>query len=977
LTLLTGPANAGKVELLLERYLAAIQREPVLVVPGGADVERVERDLLRRAGALFGGSIGTFDDLFVSIARGAPEPRAVVTDTQRRLLVRRVVAGASLNGLGESARFGGFAETLAQTLAELEDGLVDPEQLDGQLALLHASYRAELDKLRLVDRERQRRAAADRLGSDLAAWDGRPVFAYGFEDLSGAQWRLLEALAGRTDVTVSLPYEPARPAFASLERTANDLARLAAGSIEELPPRYHEYAHPALAHLERALFADRPPEDPPPLDGALRFLEGAGGRATLELVAEELLALVRAGTPPERIAVVCPSLDRFRAPLETAFATLGLPYALEGRIRLAHTAFGQALLGVLRFAWLGGGRRDLYGFLRSPFSGLTRASADYLEGRLRGRKIDSAERVESETAELRGQPIPWLAELRAAEQPLAVLRELARGMLRSAHGLDGVATSEGARLDLRAYETTLDLIAELEGWEALTGERLTREELPAALERATVRVASADEPGRVTVCDLLRARTRQFDVVVLLGLEEGSLPRRAQVQPFLDEERRRTLEERGRGVRLVRPDGLARERFLFYVACTRARRQLLLGRAAATDEGSLRQASPFWDELRRLFPSDEIVRATKRRPLAQSVWPLEQAPSDRERVRAVARLAATDVGEARALARANGWERRLDRALAAFERPTRLTHPRVLEQLAGRSTFGVTELEGFADCSSKWFFDRVVDPKTIDAEVDARLRGQVAHQVLHKFFGGLAKRFGVEKVADAPLDDALSFLRECLDDGLRGQVRLELTPLEARELDHGLWRDLEQFVRDEAVSELPLVPRHLETSFGSERAAPHLQRGLDLGELFVSGKIDRIDVDPYSSRGIVQDYKSGRTAHSAAQIDKELRLQIPLYMLVLRDLVGIEPLGGLYRALAGERETRGLLRESAREDGVPGLQKNDYKDEDEFWAQIERAAETARGVARRIRAGDVTHDPRWGECPSWCEVYPMCRVKRA
>ncbi|MDX6504004.1 MAG: hypothetical protein QOE29_1129, partial [Gaiellaceae bacterium] len=101
LTLLTGPANAGKVELLLERYLAAIQREPVLVVPGGADVERVERDLLRRAGALFGGSIGTFDDLFVSIARGAPEPRAVVTDTQRRLLVRRVVAGASLNGLGE------------------------------------------------------------------------------------------------------------------------------------------------------------------------------------------------------------------------------------------------------------------------------------------------------------------------------------------------------------------------------------------------------------------------------------------------------------------------------------------------------------------------------------------------------------------------------------------------------------------------------------------------------------------------------------------------------------------------------------------------------------------------------------------------------------------------------------------------------------------------------------------------------------
>ena len=73
-------------------------------------------------------------------------------------------------------------------------------------------------------------------------------------------------------------------------------------------------------------------------------------------------------------------------------------------------------------------------------------------------------------------------------------------------------------------------------------------------------------------------------------------------------------------------------------------------------------------------------------------------------------------------------------------------------------------------------------------------------------------------------------------------------------------------------------------------------------------------------------------------------------MLVLRDLVGIEPLGGLYRALAGEREARGLLRASAREDGVPGFQKNDYRDEDEFWAQIDRATEHARGFVERIRA---------------------------
>src|SRR5262249_56667389 len=121
-----------------------------------------------------------------------------------------------------------------------------------------------------------------------------------------------------------------------------------------------------------------------------------------------------------------------------------------------------------------------------------------------------------------------------------------------------------------------------------------------------------------------------------------------------------------------------------------------------------------------------------------------------------------------------------------------------------------------------------------------------------------------------------------------------------------------------AARPLPLAPRRFEVSFGSDRSAAELRRGLDLGGFALSGEIDRIDLDPFSARGIVQDYKSGKKAHSAAQIESELRLQIPLYMLVLRDLIGVEPLGGLYRALAGERTARGLLRAEAREDSLPG-----------------------------------------------------------
>jgi len=972
LSLIAGPANAGKVETLLDRYLAALEREPVLIVPNRPDVELVERALLGRKPALMAGAIGTFDDVFERVAHAGADARPLVSQVQRALLVRRVLAGAQLDRLAASARFGGFADALQQALSELESGLLDPDELDGDLAVLYAAYRAELDRLGRWDRDLLRRNAAERLRTELDAWRGEPVFAYGFEDLTGAEWSLLEALAGRTEVTVSLPYEPGRPAFASLQRTAEDLARLAGARIEELPPRWATTAQPALAHLERGLFDDRPAA-PVPIEGAVRFFEGAGTRGALELVGEELLALLRAGTPAERIGIVCPSVERLRAPLETALATLGVPYSVDGNVRLTQTPIGQALASLLRFAWLGGTRGDLFTHLRSPFSGVPRHAVDFVEGRLRGRAVQSPDRVIEEAEKLRGSPLPALDDLRSSEDPVDAVRELAARMLRSAYGLEGPPVGESARIDLRAYDAITRLLGELDGWQRFAGP-LSRDDVVAALERQTLRPMRGDEPGRVAVVDLMRARTRRFDVAFVLGLEEGSLPRRGLASPFLDDDARRSFDERG--ARLERPDSVSRDRYLFYTACTRASERLYLVREAATDDGSPREASPFWDEVQVLFDPDDVRRWTRRRRLSELTWSLDDAPTERERLRALAELAARDASQAEALARANGWERKLVRATAAPKRPTRLVHPLVLEQLGARTTFNVTELERFADCSSAWFVDRVIDPKSIDAEVDPKLRGSVAHSALFKFFTRLPKELGVEKLDEHVEEDAVRLMRACLDEALGG-VRMEMTEMQARELDQTLWRDLEAVVREECASDIQLVPRRFEVAFGSERAAPELQRGLDLGDgIVLSGKIDRIDVDPFSARGIVQDYKSGKHAHSAVEIEKELRLQIPLYMLVLRDLVGIEPLGGVYRPLAGERRARGLLRKDEAE-MLPGAYRTDYLDEDTFWSMVANAEETAGRLAGRIRTGDVEHDPRGGECPAWCDLWSMCRVERA
>ena len=101
LKLLVGPANAGKVSQLLERYLSALDREPILIVPTGSDVERVERELVAKQGCVFGGTIGTFDDVFERVAADGGS-RRVATEAQQQLVLRRAVARASLNGLSAS-----------------------------------------------------------------------------------------------------------------------------------------------------------------------------------------------------------------------------------------------------------------------------------------------------------------------------------------------------------------------------------------------------------------------------------------------------------------------------------------------------------------------------------------------------------------------------------------------------------------------------------------------------------------------------------------------------------------------------------------------------------------------------------------------------------------------------------------------------------------------------------------------------------
>src|SRR5919204_2997253 len=102
LTLATGPANAEKAGYVLAAYRAALDDEPLLVVPTFADADHYRRELAG-AGAVFGVRVVTFSGLMGEVARRAGVAGRPLGRLARERIAAAAIAAAKLEALSASA----------------------------------------------------------------------------------------------------------------------------------------------------------------------------------------------------------------------------------------------------------------------------------------------------------------------------------------------------------------------------------------------------------------------------------------------------------------------------------------------------------------------------------------------------------------------------------------------------------------------------------------------------------------------------------------------------------------------------------------------------------------------------------------------------------------------------------------------------------------------------------------------------------
>ena len=691
-------------------------------------------------------------------------------------------------------------------------------------------------------------------------------------------------------------------------------------------------------------------------------------------------------------AVLVRQLDGYHKPLARAFRRYGIPFFLDRRESVAHHPLAELTRNALRTAAFDWRHDDWFAALKSGFSPVAETELDRLENTAlefgwRGKKWR--------------EPLP--------DEICERLREIIFPPFEKFHSRIGEKNSPPAGLALadaiRGLWSDLKVEATLECW-TLDGEKspianrqsaihstvweqmnawldnvalaFPREPLPlrdwlpvleAGLSNLTVGVIppALDE---VLVGAIDRARNPDLKFALLLGMNESIFPAAPAAPAILTHTDRDELDRQNAALGSNQLDLISRERYLGYIACTRANEKLALTFSRQGIDGRTLNPSLFVAQLQRIFPQlavEELSADTDWREVEhvnELITPLvkwsnshlsdgsgENAPRPmanprRSSAEQPCKLPDADngcslshrMGEGQGEGHASTFDRLLElpalkslgEKLAALHEPhekENLTEA-LAEKIYG-SALGssVSRLEEFAQCPFRFFVRsglRANERKIF--ELDARERGNFQHDVLkrlHEELTAEGKRWRDLTPAEARerIKQIAGLQMESHRDGLfRDSAE---TLFAARSLAAAL-QDFVEVIVGWMRGQYEFDPVAAELGFGGkDDVAPAWEIDLRDGHrLALQGRIDRVDMWREAGSGValavVTDYKSGGKKLDPLLVQNGIQLQLLAYLGALRHwkhpgkILGADkiiPAGAFYVNLRGEFKSGGSRAE--------------------------------------------------------------------
>jgi ATP-dependent helicase/nuclease subunit B len=704
------------------------------------------------------------------------------------------------------------------------------------------------------------------------------------------------------------------------------------------------FTNAALRHVERHLFTADPPTSAD-AEG-VELLVAPDRAAEVDAAARRVRELATSGVRLRDIAVLMRDVDEYEPLIARSFREHGLPYFVDKRRTAAHhplLMFVRAAIRIARFDWP---HDAVMLLLKTGLAGPSPEAVDELENyvldhRLRGgtawlapqpwayrseltrqrdedetdgqdaAALDESARVEAVRRQLVERLRP-LTETLGDKNELRPLRDRAAAVFAVIEACGVRKTlaqwmaQAAAAGDVEQHDEHQQVWAELTALfdqmvELLGGEQVTPADLSDVLESGLERFDLALTPptvDQVLVGQVDRTRTPMgLKVAVVLGLIEGGFPRAAHDACILTDAERKAL---GRRKVDLDPDPRRRlldERFLGYVAFTRASARLILCRPLSPDGNEPVAASPFWREVDRMFPTlaamevppdhaNDVRHVATPRQLVLALARWVRSPSSRlqgEGKRTFATLynwLATRAADGSPLdaARHHVW-----RALsyvndAGLSRDVaRRLFPAPLQATASR-------LETFAACPFRHFMRYGLRLRGRQSQaVTAVDLSQVFHHVMERLVSDVLAS-GKEWAGDeSPVcEEAIQACTKEIGEALRNE--LMLSSARNRYLLDRVERAVAEVIEAqcEAMRRGKFRPQRSGVAYdGRGGLAPLRVKTKGGAEVVVRGKIDR--VDHVGQHVAVMDYRLGSNKLSLQDVYHGLSLQLLTGLLALQD----------------------------------------------------------------------------------------------
>ncbi len=1045
--IILGRTGCGRTTLLLETFCNSIKAQPsdnvLFLLPTHSQAEHIKDVIIRKgfASGFIERGICTFSQL-ARETLGHEGLKGPITELEKGVILREVLRDAPSKYFERKEEFQGLHMAMLRFFKELKEDGQYPAQfrravdkfLKRQnndfaekyltLAETYSLYQTTLEKRGLLDEDDLLNQLLHALENDNTLLSQKKLLLVdGFHDFTPVEFRILKLLIERIPrVLISLVLDAEKkdsPIFEHCQAVYRELKSLRLKP--QLLQGFHRSASPTLRHIEKDLF--NPASERTEADDVLEIVEAADIKDEVEQIARRIYKMVSRGEVRyQDIAIVFREISPYRNIIETVFNEYNIPVRIHTHKLLIENPLVKGLLSLLKVfteSWRG---EEVLHALKSPYVMLPHAEVDSLEYEILEKgKPDSREawlKLKEPTFANWSKTKTFIRDLAEMEkeldgqQPPSFFRSWFMRLINRFLSLSAVEAQDFEPLlkeeaqGLKAFLELLDRQCQVTAT-PITFEAFL-EELLRSLSCASYTLKDKRHEV-VNVIDALEARQWEKPVVFVGGLLEKQFPMQGREDIFLkDKERGAFKRLTGVNLQEVLKRTHEEERFLFYIALTRAQHRLILSYPATDSQGRPTLPSFYLEEVKKLLTHESFNRVFHKRgpgdfiPKPQEVLTQKDLRNfvfhhltspffirDRETIPDGLHNLARRVYN-RELGEKTHW---LEGLRVVLERPEE-REPGIGNLLKEiMSSFSATQLSNYAQCPflhfCRWVLKLRPLPNRIEEGLSPTLQGEIIHDTLKRYYG-TPKREGTSL-------DAL--FQESFSAKTRG-IPIEFKEAKLKkEMLHALKVFAEQ--DEEYIKKFPFSPRYFEVGFGKEVSAlggpgdkavappgdkeaapeemplPPLElRNRNGTRVKLTGRIDRIDIAEIDGEtlGLVIDYKYSREAINGNKLRKDLSegtdLQLPIYVMVARDLLGLRPAGAQFYSLKPPGRS-GII-------ALPLPNDSERITQEEMEDLLESCKDHLFRQVEGILTGDKRINPRdTRPCRQWCEYRDVCRFERS